>query len=376
MCYLARRRDTRPIRLLLLPTVLTMAVRGTYYYDWFEPRYYFFTWVRALLGITIAVQSIDLAFSEQGRLKVGEKELPPLYDDSNASSQQAGQSSLLPQWAAEAIDVAFSLRGLGWQFGKGVKIPKDNRPQQRDAFLKATAMTFLKGYFLVDLGIALIQQLPGIGSTAGGSMFYTSLPAIPRYIVSTLILLFSGATMTAGFETLYALGTLVGVGLLGQAPSAWPPLTANPFTTESLSDFWARRWHQTLRRTFIVAGGIPLGWVTGRAGVVIGAFIASGLFHELGTYALGRGMDHRVTLFFTLQGVAVLLEGLWKQLTGREVRGWAGRIWAYVAMVPLGQMCLDAWFVRGLGGALFIPRFMSPAQLFIIPVIKQLLARR
>ena len=49
MCYLARRRDTRPIRLLLLPTVLAMTIRGTYYYDWFDPRLFFFTWVRGTL---------------------------------------------------------------------------------------------------------------------------------------------------------------------------------------------------------------------------------------------------------------------------------------------------------------------------------------
>ncbi|GJE92487.1 membrane bound O-acyl transferase family-domain-containing protein [Phanerochaete sordida] len=352
-----------------------MAIRGTYYYDWFEPKYYFFTWVRALVGITIAVQSVDLALSAKGRLKVGEKDLPALYEDSQGPRQHMQHPSRLPQWMLEALDVAFSLRGLGWEFGKGVNIPKDTRPQERSAFLKATAFTFLKTFPVVDLGIAIIQQLPGIGSTAGGSMFYTSLPSIPRYVASTAIFLLSGATMTAGFEALYSIGTLVGVGLLRQAPGAWPPLTANPFTAESLGDFWARRWHQMLRRTFMVAGGIPLGMLLGRAGAVFGAFFASGLFHEFGTYATGRGMDHRVTIFFVLQGVGVVLEGVWKQLTGRRVCGWPGRVWAYLVMVPLGQMCLDAWFIRGLGGALFIPKFMSPAQSIVVPAVKQLLGR-
>ncbi|EKM53280.1 uncharacterized protein PHACADRAFT_185976 [Phanerochaete carnosa HHB-10118-sp] len=375
MCYLARRKDTRPIRLLLLPTILAMVIRGTYYYDWFEPRYYFFTWIRALLGITVAVQSVDLAFSAKGRLKIGETELPPLYGDSRTSGEQTQCSGLLPHWALEAFDVAFALRGIGWQFGKGASFPKDARSLQRGAFLKATALTFVKNYLVLDFVIGVIQQLPGVGSTAGGSMFYTSLPSFPRYVASTLIFFISGAAMTAGFETLYALGTLIGVGILGQSPAAWPPLTANPFATESLSDLWAKRWHQTLRRTFMVMGGIPLGWVAGRPGVVIGAFVASGLFHELGAYALGRGMDHRVTLFFTLQGVAVLLESLWFGITGRKVSGWAGRLWAYLVMVPSGQMCLDAWFNRGLGGSLFIPKFMSPAQSLIIPAAKQFLGR-
>lgn len=237
--------------------------------------------------------------------------------------------------------MTFSLRGIGWEFGKAVNVPKETRPLQRDAFLKATATIFMKNYLIVDLFIAIIQQLPGVGSTAGGSMFYTSLPSLPRYIVSTLIFFISGAAMTAGFEALYSLGTLIGVGILGQPSTAWPPLVANPFAAESLSDFWAKRWHQTLRRTFLVMGGIPVGYIAGRPGVVIGVFFASGLFHEFGAYAFGRGMDHRVTLFFTLQGVLILLESLWSGITGRRVGGWAGRLWAYLVMIPLGQMCRE-----------------------------------
>ncbi|KIP09389.1 hypothetical protein PHLGIDRAFT_22992 [Phlebiopsis gigantea 11061_1 CR5-6] len=377
MAYLARRRDTQPIRLLLLPTVLAMAIRGTYYYDWFEPKYYFFTWVRALLGITVAVQSIDMALSPQGRLKIGETSLPSLYEESSTSAPNVHKSAsgVLPPWSLEAWDVTFSLRGIGWKFGKGVSVPKDTRPQERGPFLKAASISFLKNYLTLDIVVAILQLMPGIGSTAGGSMFYSNLPLAPRLLVSTLITLISGAAMTAGFETLYALGTLLGVGLLGQSPSAWPPLTSNPFAAESISEFWAKRWHQTLRRTFLVMGGIPAGRIAGRPGMIIGAFFASGLFHEFGAYALGRGMDHTVTAFFTLQGVAVVLEGLWTSVTGRKVGGWPGRIWAYAFMMPLAQMCLDSWFSRGLAGSLFLPTSISPAKSFIVPVVQQYLAK-
>lgn len=290
----------------------------------------------ALLGITAAVQSIDLALSPKGRMKVGETTLPPLYEEAQAPKTEG---SLLPRWCLDAFDVIFSLRGIGYEFGKGVYIPKDTRPAERSAFLKSTSYTFIKTYLVVDFVIAIIQQLPGIGSTAGGSLFSSSLPSIPRYLFSTFILFFSGAAMSAGFESLYSLGTLIGVGIFGQSPTAWPPLTSNPFAADSIGDFWARRWHQTLRRTFVVMGGIPGGWIAGRLGFVMGVFIASGLFHEFGAYAIGRGMDHRVTLFFTLQGVGVILEELWKRATGYRVGGWGGRIWAYCVMVCLGQMC-------------------------------------
>ena len=136
---------------------------------------------------------------------------------------------------------------------------------------------------------------------------------------------------------------VLGVGLLGQTETQWPPLTDNPFKADSISNFWARRWHQMLRRTFIVMGGIPGGWIAGRPGAVLGTFIASGLFHEFGAYAIGRGIDHTVTLFFAVQGVAVILERLWHRWTGYYVRGWGGRAWAYLVMVPLGQICCELY---------------------------------
>lgn len=289
------------------------------------------------------MQSIDLALSPQGRLKVGEKRLPTLYEDTAASNPATSRLAFLPGWCLDAFEVVFSLRGLGWEFGKGVIVPKDSRPPQRDLFIKATLVSFIKNYFIVDFIIALLQLMPGIGSTTGGSMFYTSLPLAHRYIVSTFILMISGGAMTAGFEALYSLGTLIGVGILNQPPAAWPPLTSNPFAADSLGDFWSKRWHQTLRRTFIVMGGIPAGWIAGRPGMVIGTFIASGLIHELGAYSIGRGIDHTVTLFFTIQGVAVALEGLWRSVTGRRVGGWPGRIWAYALMVPLGEICCESF---------------------------------
>ena len=293
----------------------------------------------ALLGLTVAVQSVDLALSPKGRLKIGEQALPALYEEVSIPTSNTFIMSIVPHWSLDALEGISSLRGLGWEFGKGVSVPKDSRPLQRGSFVKATLTIFAKNYLIVDFILALIQLLPGIGSTAGGSLFYTSLPLIPRYITSTLILMISGAAMTAGFEALYSLGTLIGVGVLDQSPAAWPPLTCNPFAADSVGDFWARRWHQTLRRTFLVMGGLPAGWIAGRPGMIMGTFIASGLFHEFGVYVIGRGIDHTVTMFFTMQGVAVILEGLWRSATGRRVGGWPGRIWTYTFMVPLAEMC-------------------------------------
>lgn len=96
----------------------------------------------------------------------------------------------------------------------------------------------------------------------------------------------------------------------------------------------------------MVLGGIPGQWVAGRAGAVIGTFLASGLYHELGFYLIDRGFDHRVTFFFLLQSLAFVLEELYTRYTGRRVGGWAGRVWTYLWILGIGQMCCKEFFLR------------------------------
>lgn len=133
--------------------------------------------------------------------------------------------------------------------------------------------------------------------------------------------------------------SIVGVGFLCQSPAAWPPMMDNPWASTSLHELWSKRWHQLMRRSFIVAGGIPGQWVAGRAGRVLGTFIASGLYHDLAAYTLPGPMDFRPTLFFALQGVGVLLEDLYREITGRRVEGLAGRVWTYLFVIGFGQVC-------------------------------------
>ncbi len=362
MAYLVRRRETRVIRLLVLPTVIVMAIRGTFSYDWFDPRFSFFTWVRGkfllspnkdishatkflgLFGLTIMGMSIDYALVKNGRFKIGENTLPALHESppvSAGSSDGIEQNaqSIFPTWLVDVVEVCSALRGFGWDIGRGVHVPTDPRPLDRELFIKATMLTFVKHFLILDFLETIIKFIPGIGTPAGGSIFYASLPLAPRILVSTSIVLLSAALMISGFETIYAAITIVAVQYLGHPPSAWPPLMDNPWAADSLSDFWAKRWHQALRRSFLVFGGIPGGWIAGRVGVVLGAFLVSGMFHECGTYLLGRGFDHRVTVFFAVQGIFVVLERVWKKVTGRRVGGGWGRLWTYFNIIGLGQMC-------------------------------------
>jgi hypothetical protein len=231
----------------------------------------------------------------------------------------------------------FSMRGLGWDFGKGVYTPPPTRPQERGPFLRATFRSFLLGFLTLDLLDASIKLIPGVGDPTGGSIFFTHLPSPIRFLVSTAIHVLTGSALVAGFGTVYDLLTLLAVAVLGHPPAAWPPVMDNPWAAQSLHEFWARRWHQLFRQTFLVFGGIPGRKIAGDVGLVLGTFLASGLFHECTILAMGGGWDSRVPVFFLLQGGSVLGERIWKRVTGRRVNGFLGRLWVYFDIIILGQ---------------------------------------
>jgi len=199
-------------------------------------------------------------------------------------------------------------------------------------------------------------------------MFLPWLPPLQRYALSTAVHMASGICIIAGFRMFYELFALIAVGLLRHHPTSWPPIFDNPFASMSLAEFWAKRWHQVLRRTFMVYGGYPGQAVAGRVGLVLGVFLASGLFHECAGLAMGPKWNNGVVAFFFAQGVLILLERVWRRVTGRRVGGWPGRIWVYFVILGLGQPCVDSWHRRGLLGGLLIPPFMSPARQIVLPL--------
>ena len=78
------------------------------------------------------------------------------------------------------------------------------------------------------------------------------------------------------------------------------------------------------------------GW---KAVAVIGAFLASGMYHELGSVAMGRAWDGRVVWFFLLHGSLVILERMWRKVSGKRVGGIYGTLWVYFWVIGVGQFC-------------------------------------
>jgi hypothetical protein len=123
---------------------------------------------------------------------------------------------------------------------------------------------------------------------------------------------------------------------------------------------------------FVSLGARPLSYLTGgsRLAAVMGAFAISALLHHWGLWALARGSDFlSVGGFFFLSGLAVVLETLFRRLTGWRVGGWWGNLWMIAFMGTSGLMLIDAWARRGLIGSRFLPEEIRPGKRLVDLVI-------
>ncbi|KAI9463911.1 hypothetical protein HD554DRAFT_2123722 [Boletus coccyginus] len=99
-----------------------------------------------------------------------------------------------------------------------------------------------------------------------------------------------------------------------------------------------------MRDSVLNLGDQPCSFLFGRLGGLLGAFLVSGIFHNLN---LERGGHSVVCIgFWLMNGVGVVLERLWKRATGRMVDGIWGRTWApggcYSGASPWWT-CMQRW---------------------------------
>ncbi|KAF8555710.1 hypothetical protein OG21DRAFT_1507333 [Imleria badia] len=390
MAYLSRRPDTFYLRLLLLPLVICL-IFGTYFrFMYADPELNIYNWGQGIFAELICGKAIDFAWRREGMLKADETKpgvlakLSSVSHCSNGSSDGGASSckeissytapprnTSLPPWLHDSFEVVFTMRGLGWQFGTDLYIPRDPRPSERSAFLWATATSTFKHFLIFDTLESLIKLVPEVGSPHGGTIFKHNLPISQRYILSTAIHLATGTCLISGFEMVHGCITLFALIALSSSPEMWPPLMDNPWICDSLHVFWAKRWHQVFRQTFLVYGGFLGKLLAGDIGMLFGTFFASGMYHECAAYMLGKGFHWPVVLFFMSQALLLLLEKLWRRTTGKRLAGIYGRLWVYSCIFVMAQPLVDSWYSRGLGGGLMIPPGISPARRLFIPLLRR-----
>ncbi len=124
------------------------------------------------------------------------------------------------------------------------------------------------------------------------------------------------------------------------------PLMNRPFSAESVSEFWGRRWNTAFRdltHRFLFR---PLTARLGVSGAVLAGFFVSGLLHDL-VISIPAGAGYGgPTLYFLIQALALLIE---RSSLGRSLglgRGWRGWVFATTVVLVPAPMLFHPPFMR------------------------------
>ncbi|KAL4068169.1 hypothetical protein J3A83DRAFT_4097323 [Scleroderma citrinum] len=340
---------TRTLRIALWPLILLLAFRATVCVDLSngDPQRTYLNMVM----LCITIRTLEWTFLKE-----------PL-------KRHLRPANSTPSVIMDALDLSVNVRGVGWNWSKSIYVPPESRPtSSRTAFCLYVLLSALVHGFISSILQISIQAFSPETFTvlSGGSIFEASLPPLIRYvrssIISTVVLLGIYSVMQVTYDVL----TIFGVVVLRQDPAQWPPFFQAPWMATSLRDFWSRRWHQLYRRAFVILGGWPLSFVFGRAGYIIGSFIASGIFHNVVVIMLNGNVEMWCMLLsFGMMATGIVLEDIFTALTGRKFDGWNGRLWAMAWMVVWGNLMVDGFARAGMFASTSVSDSASPLRAFV-----------
>ncbi|KAF9233140.1 hypothetical protein BU15DRAFT_54306 [Melanogaster broomeanus] len=259
-----------------------------------------------------------------------------------------------PSVIMDVLDLAVNLRGYGWNWSKRLHVPRETRPLTRTRFVGCAILS--AGFHTLGSGILLtaVQSfLPNtFGSIRGGTIFDETLPFFVRYLRSAIITTIFMCMGYCSIQAIYDLCTIPAVLILRQDPAQWPPAFDAPWGATSVNDFWARRWHQTFRQTFLVLAGDPLSLVFGSVGRIMGGFLASAAFHDIMAVPLNGQIDRwEIILGFGAMGIGAVGERTFLQWTGKRVEGPIGWVWTMTWVVLCSSLLMDGWARAGVFGS-------------------------
>ncbi|KAF9238543.1 hypothetical protein BU15DRAFT_62509 [Melanogaster broomeanus] len=324
-----------------------------------------------VIMFTVALHCIAWATAQEPYQRI-DANLP---SDSQGSQDKVDLGSIFTAFW-NAWDLLLNLRGIGWNWSRGLILPKPAfEIRSRAAFVLWSALCYAFYMLAFDATVQVVRMFSpeSLSSITGGSIYDPSLPPVLQLLRSFII---SGVAMLMiyfGIEWYYHLLATLCVIVFQQHPSQWPPLLDSPWLSTSLSEFWGRRWHQIFRHTFLMVGGRPFNFLFGRLGGVLGVFLVSGLLHDVELHAVGRGNFIVVVGFFTMNGVGVVLERVWKRVCGRSVGGIWGRIWSFFWITLWGVPLIDAWAKAGRFGSAsnFIPGVFFQKSVALVSMISK-----
>ena len=261
----------------------------------------------------------------------------------------------------DVLDLAINFRGHGWNWSLGMYIPHETRPTNRIAFAFCAFLSAVAHAFACGVLHRALLSFAGVGSITGGSTIIDeTLPFLVRHLRASIITVFTAFSGYAAMQMGYDLFTIPAVLFLGQDPAQWPPAFDAPWRSTSLSDFWGRRWHQWHRRVLLRLGGYPLSIFLGRAGVVLGTFLASAVMHDIVLLSIDSRVEFwRMLVGFGMMGPGMLAERAFYLLMGKRVGGLVGWVWTMAWLLLLGNVMVEGCAkAGGLGNSSLIDRVL------------------
>jgi hypothetical protein len=123
------------------------------------------------------------------------------------------------------------------------------------------------------------------------------------------------------------------------------PIMQRPLMSRSLSELWGKRWNLGFRKLTHTWVFQPLSRRFGPVAGTLGAFLASGLLHDL-VISVPAGAGYGLpTAYFLVQGLGVITE---RSKTGKRVGlGRGARGWLWTALIAAGPLywLFHPWFV-------------------------------
>ena len=294
----------------------------------------------------MAMRVTTWSFANEPYIKVCDTE--KVSQNSNVKNMNSKRSDDIRNAMWNACDLCCNLRGLGWNWSKGVHIP---RPMFKVESWLAFAALCLVRFLLYTTALSAVDLFTkgyAPEGSDGWSIFDPSLPPRQRYLRSSILTVVAGFAVWMMVELMYQLLAFIFTLLFRQHPSQWPPLFDRPWFATSLTRFWARCWHQIVREWLVAIGSRPLEPFLG-SHAPIGAFVLSAIFHHIGVRGMDRGGDILgVGGYFVMHGVGVALERLFKRLTGRRVGGFGGWLWMWTWQIIWGSPLVDAMARKGV----------------------------
>ncbi|KAJ6550967.1 membrane bound O-acyl transferase family-domain-containing protein [Mycena vulgaris] len=341
---------------LYLTLILTpMIIKPSTYRRWFFMPLLLLTWrlvhdaqagyVTSTFWLTCLLMASDyiLVTDVQRTLT----QLPGAADGSPGERQDATRkigNMSLPGRITWALTLFFNTRGVGWAHEpRGALPPRAPPNTPRLKFIARQLACFCLTLLLFDLVNLHVRWNPAF-------RFRTGLAAegLTWRIIGTVGW---AAGAAAGLTLPHYAASIVCVALGISRPQDWPPLFGSLADAASVRTFWARGWHQIIRRSLCAHGNyaahtllrLPHGSAAASCVQISIAFALSGVLHYLGeTIAIGPGRSGSL-LFFGIQPAAIALETLVASLRGKA----RGRAPGGKAL-GLGHVWVLAWFTLTL----------------------------